>query len=144
MTAKLTPSSGNVFKDLGFSESESRDLRLRSELMSKLKDQIADRGSSQEVIADLLGVSQPRVSNLLNGRIDRFSLESLIAMLEKLGNRVGLTVHANIETPASFTFSAGLRDEWSSEALATCLRERAEQGTTGTSFTGDNQYALAA
>jgi predicted XRE-type DNA-binding protein len=140
MTAQFTSSSGDVFRDLGFSERESRDLRLRSELMSKLKEQIVARHLSQEVIADLLGVSQPRVSNLLNGRIDKFSLDALVTMLGKLGNRVGLTVHDDISTPASFTFDAGAQIEWVS-ALLTITNEPADDLLV---TAADNQYVLAA
>jgi len=79
--------TGNVFQDLGFSPDEAEHLRVRSELMAKLQTVITTRGVKQAEAAELLGVSQPRVSNLMSGRIDLFNAEMLIDMLSKFGIR---------------------------------------------------------
>lgn len=84
--------SGNVFLDLGFSAAEAEDLRLRSDLMIRVKDLIRAKGRPQREIAQLLGVSQPRVSDLLRGKITLFSLESLIAFARQLGAEVEIKV----------------------------------------------------
>ncbi|MBI3455010.1 MAG: XRE family transcriptional regulator [Candidatus Rokubacteria bacterium] len=84
---KLTRSTGNVFRDLGFSPDEAAHLKLRSDLMLNLQKAIAARGMKQGEAAELLGVTQPRVSDLMRGRIDLFSIDTLIDMLAKLGMR---------------------------------------------------------
>jgi predicted XRE-type DNA-binding protein len=146
MTANFDFSSGDVFRDLGFSDRESEDLRLRSDLMIELKNQILALGSSQNQIAALLAVSQPRVSNLLQGRIDKFSLDSLVAMLERLGNRVEVSVRDRIETTASFTFDTGGRSEWPTLTLPDSLQDFIQCVTDGhpLQVAADSQYALAA
>ncbi len=84
---KLTRSSGDVFRDLGFSPDEAEHLKVRSDLMLNLQKAITARGLKQGEAAKLLGVSQPRVSDLMRGRIDLFSIDTLIDMLAKLGIR---------------------------------------------------------
>ncbi len=94
MAAKLRRSSGNVFRDLGFSPAESEHLRIRSELMARLRRVIAAEGLTQAAAARLLGVSQPRVSDLVRGQIDLFSIDTLVNMLAKAGIRVTVTARA--------------------------------------------------
>ncbi len=93
-TRKLRRSSGNVFRDLGFSREEAENLRIRSELMVRLARLIEDRGLTQAEAAKMLGVSQPRVSDLVRGKIDLFSIDMLVLMLAKAGLRVTLTARA--------------------------------------------------
>jgi len=85
---KITPSTGNVFRDLGFSQEEAEHLLVRSDLLIQLQKAITARGLTQAKAAKLLRVTQPRVSDLLRGRIDLFSTDSLIDMLARLGVRV--------------------------------------------------------
>ncbi len=89
---KLIPSSGNVFRDLGFSPDEAEHLKVRAELMVKLQRVILARGLKQAEAAKLLGVTQPRVSDLIRGRIDLFSIDTLIDMLARLGVRAKLVL----------------------------------------------------
>ena len=84
---RLTRSSGNVFRDLGFSADEAEYLKVRAELMVSLQKLIDARGLKQAKAAELLGVTQPRVSDLMRGRIDLFSIDTLIDMLARLGVR---------------------------------------------------------
>jgi predicted XRE-type DNA-binding protein len=88
---KLRRSSGNVFRDLGFSNEEAENLRIRSELMARLARVIHDRDLTQAEAARILGVSQPRVSDLVRGKIDLFSIDMLVNMLAKAGLRVTFT-----------------------------------------------------
>jgi predicted XRE-type DNA-binding protein len=83
-----------VFRDLGFPPEEAEHLKLRAELMVRLEQLIRDRGLTQARAAALFGVSQPRVSDLVRGRIDRFSIDTLVAMLGHAGARVSLVVRA--------------------------------------------------
>ena len=89
---KLTRSSGNVFRDLGFAEEAAEHLRLRSLLMIELRKLIAARGLTQKEAAALFGVTQPRVSDLVRGKITLFSLDTLVDMLAHAGARVELVV----------------------------------------------------
>lgn len=92
MAVKIQRSSGNVFTDLGFDPEESENLRIRADLMIRLAGLIERRGLTQVKAARLLGVSQPRISDLVRGRIDRFSVDSLIEMLGHAGARVTVQV----------------------------------------------------
>jgi predicted XRE-type DNA-binding protein len=85
MTTKIRRSSGNVFRDLGFSAEEATHLKIRSDLMIRLTKLIEARGLTQAQAAELFGVTQPRVSDLVRGKIDRFSIDTLIAMLGHAG-----------------------------------------------------------
>ncbi len=89
---RVTPSSGNVFRDVGFSQEESEHLSVRADLLIQLQKTIASRGLKQVQAAKILRVTQPRVSDLLRGRIDLFSTDSLIDMLARLGVGVRLVV----------------------------------------------------
>jgi predicted XRE-type DNA-binding protein len=94
MATRVRRSSGNVFRDLGFASAEAENLRIRSELMARLRKVIDDEGLTQARAARLLGVSQPRVSDLARGRIDQFSIDALVNMLAKAGIRVTVTTRA--------------------------------------------------
>ena len=89
---KMRPSSGNVFRDLGFSGDEATNLKMRSDLMIRLSKLIEARGLTQAQAADFFGVTQPRISDLVRGKIDRFSVDTLIAMLGHAGVRVQVVV----------------------------------------------------
>ena len=88
MNPKVTQSRGNVFKDLGFPAEEAEHLRARSDLMIHLQKLIQARGLKQTDAAKLFGVSQPRVSDLMKGKITLFSVDTLIDMLARAGGRV--------------------------------------------------------
>jgi predicted XRE-type DNA-binding protein len=94
MAAKVRRSSGNVFRDLGFPRVEAENLRIRSELMTQLEKLIERKGLTQTAAARLLGVSQPRVSDLVRGRIELFSIDVLVNMLAKAGVRVAVTTRS--------------------------------------------------
>jgi len=92
MKMKLTRSSGNVFKDLGFPAEEAEHLKIRSNMMAHLRELIASRGLKQADAAALFGVTQPRVSDLVRGKIDLFSIDTLIDMLSHAGVKVKFTL----------------------------------------------------
>lgn len=92
MKFKVRRSSGNVFKDLGFPQDEAEHLRVRADLLIQIQKALKARGLKQAEAAKVLGVTQPRVSDLVRGRIDLFSVDSLIDMLARLGIRVRLVV----------------------------------------------------
>ncbi len=92
MASSIQSSTGNVFTDLGFDEDEAQNLRIRSDLMIELAKLIEARGLTQTAAAELLGVTQPRVSDLVRGKIDRFSADSLIEMLGHAGAKVSFAI----------------------------------------------------
>ena len=67
-------------------------MKLRSRLMMALRDHIARVGLSQAAAAKLLGVTQPRISDLMRGKIDLFSLATLVNMLAAAGLHIELQV----------------------------------------------------
>jgi predicted XRE-type DNA-binding protein len=89
---RVTPSTGNVFRDLGFSKEESEHLLVRADLLIQVQKAIRSRQLTQAETAKMLRVTQPRVSDLLRGRIDLFSTDTLIDMLARLGVGVRLVV----------------------------------------------------
>ena len=82
---RITRSGGNVFRDLGFGAKEAEHLLARADLMIRLQKEITSRGLKQKEVAKILGVTQPRVSELLRGRIQLFSCDTLIDMLASVG-----------------------------------------------------------
>ncbi len=92
MAIKVIRSSGNVFRDVGFGREEAEILRIRSHLMMTLREIIGDRKLTQARAAALFGVSQPRVSDLVRGKIERFSIDTLVEMLGRAGVGVDLIV----------------------------------------------------
>jgi predicted XRE-type DNA-binding protein len=92
MRLKMTRSSGNVFSDVGFSAEEAEHLRVRADLLIQIQTALKARGLKPADAAKLFGVSQRNVNDLLSGRIDRFSVDSLIDLLARLGVRVKLVV----------------------------------------------------
>jgi predicted XRE-type DNA-binding protein len=94
MTQKAKPrmrrSSENVFRDLGFPPDKAEHLLVRADLMIRLEKELGSRRLKQAQAAKLLGISQPRVSDLLRGRVELFSADALIDMLARLGIKVRL------------------------------------------------------
>jgi predicted XRE-type DNA-binding protein len=89
---EYTESSGNVFKDLGFEDDEAENLKIRADLMISLRRFIKENGLIQEEAAEFFGVSQPRISDLVNRKIEKFSIDTLVNMLTKTGAEVNFRV----------------------------------------------------
>jgi len=90
----MTKSSGNVFIDLGFPPEEVTILAMRADLMGRLRLLIKKKGWTQAHAAQTLGVSQSRVSDLVRGKWDNFSLDMLISFAIRVGMRVQLRMAA--------------------------------------------------
>jgi predicted XRE-type DNA-binding protein len=90
MTKTVVKSSGNVFIDLGYSPDEAAILQMRADLMADLRKFIKTKRLTQAKAAELFGVSQSRVSNLIRGKYERFSLEMLITLATRAGMHVTL------------------------------------------------------
>lgn len=91
-------SCGNVYEDLGLSEPSDR--LAKAELARKIAEIITKRHLSQTEAAQLLGVDQPKISNIMNGRLSGFSLERLIQFLNSLGRDVQIVVKQKPRTQA--------------------------------------------
>jgi predicted XRE-type DNA-binding protein len=89
---KITKGSANVFEDLGFDVQESQNLMLRSQTMVALVQWFNTTGQTQAAAAKTLGVTQPRLNQLLKGKIEIFSLDALVNMATSAGMRVGLSI----------------------------------------------------
>jgi len=94
MKTRIIMSSGNVFVDLGFPPEEVAVLTLRAELMVMLRKLIAAKGWTQSQAAEVLGVTQSRVSDLVRGKHERFSLDMLVTLAARAGRTVRLRLAA--------------------------------------------------
>lgn len=92
MENQITSSSGNVFEDLGFEGGEAENLRVRARLMASLERYVRERDLTQAEAAGELDTTQARISELVNGKVQAFSIDALVNML----NRAGLEVDVNV------------------------------------------------
>lgn len=90
MSETIVNSSGNVFIDLGYSPDEAAILQIRADLMADIRKFIKAKRLTQVKAAEMLGVSQSRVSDLIRGKWERFSLEMLITLATRAGMHVTL------------------------------------------------------
>ena len=88
----VTESSGNVFADMGLPEGEEE--LTRAQLASHIRQVIKRRRLTQVAAAALMGIDQPKVSALFNGRLSNFSSDRLMRLLTALGQDVDITVRA--------------------------------------------------
>ena len=89
---KRVVSTGNIFRDIGFDDAEAENLKLRSTLMQRVEKFVKQSNMTQSEAAGVLGVTQPRLNQLLKGKIQLFSLDALVNMLANAGMRVTLTI----------------------------------------------------
>ncbi len=84
----------SVWDALESNPREAENLRLRSELMIGISEVVRSRGWTQTVAARHCAIAQPRLNDLLRGKIERFSLDALVNIAAALGLRVRMTLHA--------------------------------------------------
>lgn len=89
---KVTESSGNVFADMGLPEPEEE--LAKAQLASQICEVIRRQRLTQVAAASRMGIDQPKVSALINGRLANFSSERLMRLLTALGQDVEITVRA--------------------------------------------------
>ena len=94
---KIQPSSGNVFADLGFEDSEER--LLKAKLAGKIAQLIEKKDWTQAQTAERIGLDQPKVSRLLRGQLSGFSVDRLFAVLNRLGHSVEVRISAKARAP---------------------------------------------
>jgi predicted XRE-type DNA-binding protein len=82
----------NVWDAIEDTPALAENMKLRTSLMLALKDHIAREGLTQSQAAKIFGVTQPRISDLMRGRIDLFAIDTLVNMLATAGLRVELHI----------------------------------------------------
>lgn len=87
---EITRSSGNVFADLGLPDADQ--LLAKADLALEITEIIEERSLTQAEAAEIMGVDQPKVSALVRGRLDGFSMERLCRFLNTLGRDVEIIV----------------------------------------------------
>jgi predicted XRE-type DNA-binding protein len=87
---KVQPSSGNIFADLGLANAD--ELLIKAELVQQISNLVDSKNLTQTEAAKLLGIDQPKVSALLNGKLSGFSTERLFRFLNALGSDVEIRV----------------------------------------------------
>ena len=91
----VTAGSGNVFEDLGFEN--AGEMRVKSSLAQAIASKIEQRKLTQSAAAHILGIDQPKVSNLIRGKLDDFSIARLMRFAILLGKDIEIVVkdHSN-------------------------------------------------
>lgn len=84
----------SVWDALEDDQSEREGMKLKSRLMMDIAEHLKTLGMTQAEAAKKMGVSQPRVSDLVNGKIDRFTIDMLVTMVARLGLHVEITLQA--------------------------------------------------
>ena len=89
----VTPSSGNVFADIGVPEPEEE--LAKAQLASRIREIVRRSRLTQVAAGAVMGIDQPKVSALLKGRLANFSSERLMRLLTRLGQDVQIVVKSN-------------------------------------------------
>ena len=88
----INKGSDNVFIDLGFSEDEAMNLKIKADLMIELRSFIKNHGWTQQETANFFQETQSQINNLMNGDISQFSVDKLLNMLAKTGMKVKIEI----------------------------------------------------
>jgi predicted XRE-type DNA-binding protein len=94
MSRKKIESYASVWDALADTPEQAANLRTRAELMQQIAAIVKDSGWTQTEAADRCGVTQPRISDLLRGRVSRFSLDALVNIATAIGRRVHVALEA--------------------------------------------------
>ena len=94
MSRKKIESYASVWDALADTPEQAANLRTRAELMHQIAAIVKDSGWTQTEAADRCGVTQPRISDLLRGRVSRFSLDALVNIATAIGRRVHVVLEA--------------------------------------------------
>ena len=96
---RATKGSENVFVDCGFPPTEAENLRIRAKMMMALIGYIQERKITQSRAARVMGVSQPRISDLVRGKIGLFTIDTLVNMVTAAGLKVDVDITAGRPRP---------------------------------------------
>ena len=95
---KTVVKPGEIFEALGYSKEESASMLIRSRLMGDLREHIEGSGMSLRKAAAYFGVSHPRINDIMQGRIDKFTIDYLVNLAAKAGMKV--TIHTEVKKAA--------------------------------------------
>lgn len=112
----VTPPGANLFADLGIEPAEAESLYVRSELMYAILGIMRERGLRQKDAATLFGVSQPRISDVKRGKMDAFTIDSLVTMLARAGMRVKVSVVGAATEPATYAVESAPEETAAAQA----------------------------
>lgn len=107
--ASITRGSGNVFADMGAPNADEKLVKAR--LASRTYDVLEARGWTQKHTAEVLGVSQPDVSQITRGQLREFSVSRLMSFLAKLDNRVTITLNSDELPTQEIVVEANITEE---------------------------------
>lgn len=82
----------NVWDALENSPERAENMKLRAELMTQIRDYVDGLDMTQQAAAKRLGLTQPRLNDLLRGRLDRFSLDMLVNVLARAGKHINVSI----------------------------------------------------
>ena len=92
MNEEIIKGQNNIFEDLGFEAAEATNLKIRADLILDLQKYIKQQQWTQQEAADFFNETQPRISNLMSGEIERFSIDKLVQMIAKTGMQIKVEV----------------------------------------------------
>ena len=88
----ITSNDSNIFEELGFPEQEAAKLKIKAQLMCQISEWIKTEQLKQEEASHLLHVTRPRVSDVICGKSGKFTIDSLVDMLERIGKHVSIQI----------------------------------------------------
>jgi predicted XRE-type DNA-binding protein len=88
--------ASNIFEEIGFDKAEADNLRIRSALMREIVNYINMNNLSQKKAAEVFGVNQPRISDLVRGKINKFTIDILVTMLSSVDIPVAVVIDNRI------------------------------------------------
>jgi predicted XRE-type DNA-binding protein len=138
MSKAKTKSFASVWEAVADTPEEAANLRVRSEVMSRLAAIVRDKGWTQAQAANRCGVTQPRINDLVRGRLSRFSLDALVNIASSLGQHVRIELGGtsqpetkgvggashrgrDVRPQASATRASGRLHRWSTQDVPTAL-----------------------
>lgn len=125
----VTKGSGNVFRDLGLPDADI--LQAKADLVHEIAVILEKRGLNQVEAAEMLGITQPKVSALLNGHLEGFSLERIARFLNALGRDIKISVRPKSGSRPSIHVAQNVRHQPTSASGA------ARRGLMGSAFRTD-------
>ena len=92
MSEKMTVSSGNIFEDVGFPPDEAAAMLARETLLIELEKELRKRGKKQRELAIELDIPRTRISEVMNLKVRKFSMDKLVNLLHRAGKQVEIRV----------------------------------------------------
>jgi len=88
----ITATNANIFEDLGFNPREAAKLKIKAQLMCQISEWIKEKRLKEEEASNLLHITNPSLSDVILGKSEKFTIDALIDMLERIGKHVTIQV----------------------------------------------------